>query len=79
MPITLTKGEISQMKAYKLIHDTARTSLKLPLRYNVNLEEDRSGSTIGDLLKALDAYTRSGGVIQDEDGDKIPLVDINFD
>ncbi len=80
MPIvTLNDGELSQMQAYKALFETARTTMKLPLRYNANIEDDGAKGSIGDLLGAISEYSKQGGKIVDQNGKDVPLVNVNFE
>lgn len=71
--ITLGEGEVRQLKMYRGLFETARTALKLPVKYNTVIDDTKDYNSIGELFQLINAYQQQGGVIVDENGESLDM------
>jgi hypothetical protein len=76
--ITLSKQEISSIRIYTRFFESMRTTLKLPVRYSVNYEQEEKDNSIGGLLKTISEYKKKGGTINSTSMKEIKRVDVEF-
>jgi len=77
--LTLSKQEINQLRVYESLFKRMRASLKLPERYNVNLEDTEDLKSLSDLAKQVQVFANAGGELKDQDGVKVPIINVTFD